>query len=67
MPPCPRTVDPLTKEPPVKTIRRLVLISVLALGATACGSASLLAPDCEDPTACPYQPGPNGYQPGPNG
>jgi len=53
----------------VKTIRRLVLLSVLTLAAAACSSSSVLAPDCEDPTACPYQPGPNGgnYQPGPNG
>lgn len=51
----------------MKTIRRLVLLSVLALGVAACGAESVLAPDCEDPTACPYQPGPNGYQPGPNG
>lgn len=44
----------------MKTIRRLVLLSVLALGVAACGASSILAPDCEDETSCPYHPGPNG-------
>lgn len=50
----------------MKTIFRTALVAFLALGATACGSSSLLAPDCEDPTACEYQPGSNTYQPGSN-
>lgn len=52
----------------MKTIRRSALIALLALGAASCGaSSSVTAPDCENPAACSYQPGPNGYQPGPNG
>jgi len=43
----------------MKTIRRLALLSLLAIGAASCGSASLLAPDCDDPATC-YQPGSNG-------
>lgn len=39
-----------------KTIRRLLALSFLALGATACGSSTLLAPECEDPTQCEYIP-----------
>lgn len=50
----------------MKTIRRFALIALLAIGASACGTSSILSPDCEDPTACDYQPGPNTYQPGPN-
>lgn len=50
----------------MKTIRRTALVAFLALGAASCGASSLVAPDCEDPTACEYQPGPNSYQPGPN-
>ena len=50
----------------MKTIRRLALVAVLALGAASCGTSSILAPDCEDPTACSYQPGGNNYQPGGN-
>jgi hypothetical protein len=42
----------------MKTIRRLALLSLLALGAASCTS-SLLAPDCDDPATC-YQPGSNG-------
>jgi len=51
----------------MKTILRFAVIATMALGAAACGSSSILAPDCEDPTTCPYQPGQNGYQPGQNG
>lgn len=51
----------------MKTISRFALIAVLALSVASCGSSSILAPDCEDPTTCPYQPGSNGYQPGSNG
>jgi hypothetical protein len=51
----------------MKTIRRSALIALLALGAASCSVSSITAPDCEDPAACEYQPGPNGYQPGPNG
>jgi len=43
----------------VKTIRRLVLLSVLTLATAAC-SSTVLAPDCEDPAACWYHPGSNG-------
>lgn len=50
----------------MKTIRRSALIAFLAIGAASCGTSSLLAPDCEDPTACEYQPGSNNYQPGSN-
>lgn len=50
----------------MKTIRRLALITLIAAGAASCGTSSILAPDCDDPTACAYQPGPNNYQPGPN-
>lgn len=48
----------------MKTIRRSALIAFLALGAASCGTSSILAPDCEDPTACEYQPGSGNYQPG---
>lgn len=51
----------------MKTISRFALIAVLALSVASCGSSSILAPDCEDSTTCPYQPGNNGYQPGNNG
>ena len=51
----------------MKTLRRFVLISVLALGAAACSSSSVLAPECEDPATCWYHPGSNGYHPGSNG
>lgn len=44
----------------MKTIRRFALLTLLVLGAASCGTASLLAPDCEDPGACDYQPGSNG-------
>lgn len=50
----------------MKTIHRTALIAFLALGAASCGASSLVAPDCEDPTACEYQPGSNSYQPGSN-
>lgn len=50
----------------MKTFRRLALITLLAAGAASCGTSSILSPDCEDPAACNYQPGPNTYQPGPN-
>ena len=43
----------------MKTIRRLALLSLLVLAAASC-STSILAPDCEDPAACWYQPGSNG-------
>jgi hypothetical protein len=43
----------------MKTFSRLVLLSLLVLGAASCGSASLLAPECDDPATC-YQPGSNG-------
>lgn len=48
----------------MKTIRRSAIIALLAIGAASCGTSSILAPDCEDPTACEYQPGSNSYQPG---
>lgn len=51
----------------MKTIRRFALVTLMALGAASCGTASIVAPDCEDPATCPYQPGSNGYQPGSNG
>lgn len=44
----------------MKTIRRLALLSVLALAATSCAGADVLAPDCDDPASCWYQPGSNG-------
>lgn len=50
----------------MKTIRHLALFALLAIVAASCTS-SPVAPDCEDPAACPYQPGTNGYQPGSNG
>ncbi|MDP2957072.1 MAG: hypothetical protein Q8N53_11680 [Longimicrobiales bacterium] len=50
----------------MKTIRRVALAAFLAIGAASC-SSSPVAPTCEDPAACPYQPGSNGYQPGSNG
>lgn len=40
----------------MKILRRLFVLSLLALGATACGDSSLLAPECEDPTQCEYIP-----------
>lgn len=49
-----------SKDHPMKTIRRFALLTLLALGAASCGTASLLAPDCDDPAACDYQPGSNG-------
>jgi hypothetical protein len=50
----------------MKTLYRSALIVLLAIGAASCGGSSILAPDCEDPTTCPYQPGSNSYQPGSN-
>ena len=50
----------------MKTISRLALVAFLAIGAASCGTSSILSPDCEDPTACEYQPGGNNYQPGGN-
>jgi hypothetical protein len=50
----------------MKTICRFALVALLAIGVASCFS-SPVAPDCEDPAACPYQPGTNGYQPGSNG
>ena len=44
----------------MKTIRCFALLSLLVLGVASCASADLLAPTCEDPTTCPYQPGSNG-------
>ena len=43
----------------MKTIRRLALLSLLVLAAASC-SSSVLAPECDDPAACDYQPGSNG-------
>lgn len=44
----------------MKTIRRLALLSLLVLAAASCGTSDILAPSCEDPATCPYQPGSNG-------
>jgi hypothetical protein len=52
-----------------KTLKRAAFALALVLSATACGTASITAPECTDPATCappPYQPGPNNYQPGPN-
>lgn len=51
----------------MKTIRRSALVALLALGAASCSVSNITAPDCDDPAACDYNPGPNGYNPGPNG
>ena len=50
----------------MKTIRRTALIALLAAASAGCGMSSIVAPDCDGPAACGYQPGPNNYQPGPN-
>lgn len=39
-----------------KTIRRTLLLALLAFGATACADSSLLAPDCVDAGQCEYIP-----------
>ncbi len=44
----------------MKMIRRFALLTLLALGAASCGTTSVLAPDCDDPASCWYQPGSNG-------
>lgn len=50
----------------MKTIRRLFALSLLALGAAACGTSDLVAPECSDPAQCEYIPdagGMDGYIP----
>ena len=48
----------------MKTIRRSLTVLLLTVGAAACGTSSILAPDCEDPSACTIQPGTGNIQPG---
>ncbi len=57
-----------TPEPPtlMKIIRRTLALALLSLAATACGTSTILAPECEDESQCEYTPGPNSYTPGPN-
>ncbi len=43
----------------MKKIRCFALCAFLAIGAASC-SSSPVAPDCEDPATCEYQPGSNG-------
>lgn len=45
----------------MKTIRRLFVLSLLALGAAACGDSDLMAPDCIDPAQCEYIPDAGGF------
>ncbi len=40
----------------MKNLRLLLALGFLSLAATACGSSSILAPDCEDPATCPHIP-----------
>lgn len=44
----------------MKTFRRLLLLSLLVLAAASCSTSNILAPDCDDPASCWYQPGSNG-------
>lgn len=48
----------------MKTIRRLLALSFLALGVAACGTSDLTAPDCIDPTQCDYIPDSGGFDDG---
>lgn len=48
----------------MKTIRRSLTVLLLTVGAAACGTSSILAPDCEDPAMCDVQPGTGSVQPG---
>lgn len=48
----------------MKPIRRTLTVLLLTVGAAACGTSSILAPECDDPAVCDYQPGTGNYQPG---
>ena len=50
----------------MKTIRRTAFAIALVLSATACGTASITAPNTDSTTDGAYTPGPNSYTPGPN-
>lgn len=47
----------------MKSIRLFLALSILSLAATACGSSSILAPDCEDPAVCPHTPDSGSHTP----
>ncbi|MFQ5536060.1 MAG: hypothetical protein ACE5GJ_01290 [Gemmatimonadota bacterium] len=36
----------------MKIIRRTMFLALLSLAATACGTSSILGPDCTDPAVC---------------
>lgn len=40
----------------MKSLRLFLALAFMSLAATACGSSSLLAPDCDDPTTCEHIP-----------
>jgi hypothetical protein len=49
----------------MKIIRRSLLALAFSIGAAGCSTSSILAPDCDDLTACAHQPGTDSeYQPG---
>ncbi|MGD8320558.1 MAG: hypothetical protein PVJ02_08890 [Gemmatimonadota bacterium] len=48
----------------MKTIRRTLMVLALTVGAAACSTSSILAPDCEDGSSCSIQPGTGSIQPG---
>ncbi len=47
----------------MKSIRLLLTLAFFSLGAAACGSSSILAPDCEDPTTCEHTPDSGSHTP----
>lgn len=48
----------------MKIVRRSLVVLLLTFGAAACGTSSILAPECDDPNSCPIQPGTGSIQPG---
>jgi len=57
---------PVSKGDLMKTIRRTAFAFALVLSATACGTASITAPNTDSTTNGAYTPGPDSYTPGPD-
>lgn len=47
----------------MKNLRLLLALAFMSLAAGACGSSSILAPDCEDPTVCEHTPDSGSHTP----
>ena len=47
----------------MRHIRRVLFLALASFAFAACGNVSILAPDCEDPAQCTYNPDSGSYNP----